>query len=346
MNLLTQYLEEHQDELCDEHRELWRQNPLRVLDCKREACINVTEKGPMLIDHLCDDCRSHFERVLEGLASIGIETTLAPRLVRGFDYYNRTTFEFVADAFESAQNSIGGGGRYDQLAEELGGKPTSGIGFGSGIERILLAREAEGVATALLNRTLDAFVIDTTGDASVASLVEELRSAGFATDRAYDQRSMKAQMKAADRSGARFALLIGPEELAAGEVTIRDLRSQDFDQTQRRVARARNRGDPRRTTEKVIMPEDVEATAMRDLLCGSVNDDHVGERVSVCGWVAKRREHGEHLAFLDVRDRSGVVQAVVPGSVDVRSEYVVRVTGTVAPRPEGTVNDRLATGQR
>jgi aspartyl-tRNA synthetase len=92
------------------------------------------------------------------------------------------------------------------------------------------------------------------------------------------------------------------------------------------------------------MPQDVEATAMRDLLCGSVNDDHVGERVSVCGWVAKRREHGEHLAFLDVRDRSGVVQAVVPGSVDVRSEYVVRVTGTVAPRPEGTVNDRLATG--
>jgi histidyl-tRNA synthetase len=238
VNLLTQYLEEHQDELCDEHRELWRQNPLRVLDCKREACINVTEKGPMLIDHLCDDCRSHFERVLEGLASIGIETTLAPRLVRGFDYYNRTTFEFVADAFESAQNSIGGGGRYDQLAEELGGKPTSGIGFGSGIERILLAREAEGVATALLKRTLDAFVIDTTGDASAAVLVEELRSAGFATDRAYDGRSMKAQMKAADRSGARFALLIGPEELAAGEVTIRDLRSQDFDQTQRRVARA------------------------------------------------------------------------------------------------------------
>jgi histidyl-tRNA synthetase len=237
VNLLTQYLEEHQDELCDEHRELWRQNPLRVLDCKRETCINVTEKGPMLIDHLCDDCRGHFDRVLAGLASIGIETTLAPRLVRGFDYYNRTTFEFVADAFESAQNSIGGGGRYDQLAEELGGKPTSGVGFGSGIERILLAREAEGVTTELLKRSLDVFVIDTTGDAGAAVLVEELRTAGLATDRAYDARSMKAQMKAADRSGARFALLIGPEELAAGEVTIRDLRSTDFDQTQRRIAR-------------------------------------------------------------------------------------------------------------
>jgi histidyl-tRNA synthetase len=175
--------------------------------------------------------------VLEGLAAIGITTTLAPRLVRGFDYYNRTTFEFVADAFESAQNSIGGGGRYDQLAEELGGKPTSGIGFGSGVERILLAREAEGVTTELLKRSLDLFVVDTTGDTSVAVLMQELRAAGYATDRAYDQRSMKAQMKAADRSGARLALIVGAEELAAGEVTIRDLRSQDFGQAQQRAGR-------------------------------------------------------------------------------------------------------------
>jgi histidyl-tRNA synthetase len=235
--LLSEYLSEHADELCDEHATIWRQNPLRVLDCKREECIGVTSKGPMLIDHICDACRAHFDAVVHGLGAIGIATTLAPRLVRGFDYYNRTTFEFVADAFESAQNSIGGGGRYDQLAEELGGKPTSGIGFGSGVERVLLAREAEGVTGELLKRTLDLFVIDTTGDVSVAAMIETLRLAGFATDRAYDQRSMKAQMKAADRSGARFALLVGPEELAAGEVTIRDLRSQDFGQTQQRVSR-------------------------------------------------------------------------------------------------------------
>src|SRR5271167_3769100 len=92
------------------------------------------------------------------------------------------------------------------------------------------------------------------------------------------------------------------------------------------------------------MPSDFEATSLRDLLCGSVNENHIGERLSVCGWVAKRREHGEHLAFLDIRDRSGVVQAVVAGSVDVKSEYVVRVTGTVTPRPEGTVNVKLPTG--
>jgi histidyl-tRNA synthetase len=237
VTLLSEYLAEHEDELCDEHRGIWRQNPLRVLDCKRDACIEVTSKGPKLIDHICDDCRAHFDRVVEGLGAIGVATTLSPRLVRGFDYYNRTTFEFVADAFESAQNSIGGGGRYDQLAEELGGKPASGIGFGTGVERIVLAREAEGVTSELLKRTLDLFVIDTTGDNAVTALIENLRAAGYATDRAYDQRSMKAQMKAADRSGARFALLVGPEELAAGEVTIRDLRSQDFGQTQLRVDR-------------------------------------------------------------------------------------------------------------
>jgi aspartyl-tRNA synthetase len=92
------------------------------------------------------------------------------------------------------------------------------------------------------------------------------------------------------------------------------------------------------------MPREYESTSLRDLLCGSISEAHVGQRLSVCGWVAKRREHGEHLAFLDIRDRSGVVQAVVEGSVDVKSEYVVRVTGTVTPRPEGTVNVKLSTG--
>jgi histidyl-tRNA synthetase len=227
------------DRLRDEHKTTWSTNPLRVLDCKDPACIAVTAEGPMLIDHICDDCRAHFNKVTAGLTSIGIEWQLAPRLVRGFDYYTRTTFEFAADALGAAQNAIGGGGRYDTLAEQLGGKPTSGIGFGSGVERLLLTREAEGVEPRnLINRSLDLFVIDTTNEDVATVLVDELRSAGFATGRAYDQRSMKSQMKVADKSGARLALLIGPQEMAAGEVTIRDLRSDDFEQTQRRVARS------------------------------------------------------------------------------------------------------------
>jgi histidyl-tRNA synthetase len=238
IELLSEYLEAHQMELCDEHRELWRQNPLRVLDCKKEACVKVTSKAPMLIDHLCENCRAHFDKVVAGLGASGIESFLSPRLVRGFDYYTRTTFEFIAESLGNAQNAVGGGGRYDKLSEQLGGKATSGIGFGSGVERLLLARAAEGVTTPLLKRTLDVFVIDTTGDDSIIALIEQLRAGGLATDRAYDQRSMKAQMKVADKSGARLALLVGPEELLAGEVTIRDLRSQDFEQTQQRVAQS------------------------------------------------------------------------------------------------------------
>ena len=181
----------------------------------------------MLIDHICDDCRAHFNKVLTGLSSIGIESELDPRLVRGFDYYTRTTFEFIAEALEGAQNAVGGGGRYDKLAEDLGGKPTSGIGFGIGIERLVLAREAEGERGDLVKRTLDVFVVDTSGDVAVMALVDELRRAGLAVDRAYDARSMKAQMRVADKSGARLAVIVRPQELAAGQVTMRDLRGED-----------------------------------------------------------------------------------------------------------------------
>ncbi len=237
--LLKAHLLRYVDELCDEHQKSYERNALRVLDCKTPQCIAVTARGPMLFENLCDDCRTHFNTVVEGLASIGITSTLDPRLVRGFDYYTRTTFEFVADALDGAQNAIGGGGRYDKLAEQLGAKATSGIGFGSGIERLLLARDAEGVEPKnLVKRSTDLFVIDTTGVDVATVLVDELRAAGFATQRAYDQRSMKAQMKAADRSGARYALLVGPRERESGEVTIRDLRSKDFAQAQRSVARS------------------------------------------------------------------------------------------------------------
>jgi histidyl-tRNA synthetase len=158
-------------------------------------------------------------------------------LVRGFDYYSRTTFEFISDALDGAQNAIGGGGRYDGLVEQLGGKPSSGIGFGSGVERLLLTLDAEGIKDdAGLRRDLDIFLVDTVGTDAPVVLLDRLRHEGYSVDRSYDQRSMKAQMKLADKSGARLALLLGPQELAAGEVTMRDLRSGDFGATQDRVA--------------------------------------------------------------------------------------------------------------
>jgi histidyl-tRNA synthetase len=208
--------------LCDEHRERVRENPLRVLDCKRPACIDASADAPRLVDHLSSGSEQHFDRVLTGLAAAGVEATLDTRLVRGLDYYTRTTWEFRAEALPGSQNGIGGGGRYDGLVEQMGGPSTPGIGFGTGIERILLTCDAEGCFPAPAT-SVAVFVVDVVGGAAARDLVAELRRAGIGADRAYDRRSMKSQMKQADRSGARVALIVGEDEEAAGQVTVRPL---------------------------------------------------------------------------------------------------------------------------
>ena len=225
LEALRAYLMEHRDDLCDEHKTRIEENPLRVLDCKRESCIRVTAGAPRMIDHLCDECASHFSRVREGLGELEIPFELEPRLVRGLDYYTRTTFEFQAPALESAQNGIGGGGRYDALTEQLGGPSTPGIGFGIGIERVLLACDAEGVFPAP-DATVDVFVVDVTGSV-VLRLVHELREAGVRAGRAFEGRSMKAQFKLADRSGAQLAVVVGPDELDRGIVKVQSLTGGD-----------------------------------------------------------------------------------------------------------------------
>ncbi len=222
VDVLVAYLDEHHRELCDEHRERYRANPLRVLDCKRPECRAVTEGAPRITDYLDEACASHLARVRAGLDALGIEHRLEPRLVRGLDYYTRTTFEFSATSLTSAQNAVGGGGRYDGLVEAVGGPPTPGIGFGIGIERLLLACDAEGVFP-VDPRPPDAFVVDVTGGTAARDLCAQLRRAGLGAVRAYDGRSLKAQLKQADRSGARVALIVGPDELAADVVTARPL---------------------------------------------------------------------------------------------------------------------------
>jgi histidyl-tRNA synthetase len=223
IEVLRTSLGRRRDQLCPEHRERLDANPLRVLDCKREACLAATADAPRLIDHLCDPCRAHFDRVLSGLESVGVRGDIDHRLVRGFDYYTRTTFEFSSLALETAQNGIGGGGRYDRLVEMLGGPPTAGIGFGIGVERVLLACDAEGVYP-VTPVGLDAFVVDVAGGESARDITAELRRAGLRVDRAFDDRSMKSQLRSADRSGARMALIVGPDELAAGTVSVRPMR--------------------------------------------------------------------------------------------------------------------------
>ena len=220
---LGRWLAERIDDVDPADRATAAANPMRVLDSKRPATRALTDRAPRIVDHLGADAAERFARVRAGLDALGIAHRVEPRLVRGLDYYTHTTFEFQAVALESAQNGIGGGGRYDGLAEALGGPPTAGIGFGTGIERVLLACDAEGVFPAP-SPPASVFVVDVVDGTHARDLVALLRRADLAADRAYGGRSMKAQMKAADRSGAAWALIVGDDEVAAGEVTLRDLR--------------------------------------------------------------------------------------------------------------------------
>jgi len=220
---LSSHLEAHAAELCDEHRFKWSVNPLRVFDCKRTECRKVSAGAPRMREALCEDCQRHFATVLDGLDRLGITYVQDDFLVRGLDYYTRTTFEYGSEVIEG----VGGGGRYDGLVAALGGPEVSGVGFGAGIERILLACDADGVLDnddLRLSGPLDAFVVDVTDTGAALELCAEIRAAGLAVDRAFDGRSMKAQLKAADRSGAKVACIVGSEELAGGLVTIRVLR--------------------------------------------------------------------------------------------------------------------------
>jgi histidyl-tRNA synthetase len=249
VKLLGAYLAERVEQLCPAHRVRHLENPLRVLDCKSEECRAATADAPHLLDHLCDECRVHFERVRAGLDTLGVAYEIDHRLVRGFDYYTRTTFEYASGALDAAQNGIGGGGRYDGLVEMLGGPPTPGIGFGIGVERVLLACDAEGVfpvSAAESARRLHAYVIDTAGGEAAVALTAELRRAGLRADRAFGGRSMKSQIKSADKSGALVALVVGPQELDAGTVGLRPLRSDD---AQRDVPRADVVSEVRRVVE-------------------------------------------------------------------------------------------------
>ncbi len=219
---LVDYLAARRGDLCDEHRGRVEENPLRVLDCKTDACRQQTAGAPLQVDNLCDDCAAHFERVTAGLSALSVPYRVEAHLVRGLDYYTRTTFEYAGTMLDSSQNALGGGGRYDGLVQAMGGPPTPAVGFAIGVERTLLALGSTGAAPVAPLR-LHAFVVDFAGGVAARDITRELRQAGFKVDRAFDGRSPRAQFKAADRSGARFALVVGPDEEEASQVAIKDL---------------------------------------------------------------------------------------------------------------------------
>jgi histidyl-tRNA synthetase len=223
--VLAEYLERHRSALAEDDRERIGTNPLRTFDSKEPATKEVMREAPLIRDHLCDACRKHFETVCGLLDDLGVPYTLDPALVRGLDYYTRTALEFVAGNLGS-QNAVGGGGRYDGLSEALGGPPLPGIGIAPGVDRILLARgEREEIGPGRVRVYVVA--VGERAAPEALAIATRLRRAGVGADLDLMGRSMKGQMKDAARSGARYAVILGDEELAERVATLKDLASEE-----------------------------------------------------------------------------------------------------------------------
>ncbi len=220
---LKAFLEEKKDSLCETCRERLGKNPMRIFDCKSEICQSLIQDAPTIFDSVCDDCRDHFNTVTDILDTVGIAYQIDKGIVRGLDYYSKTVFEFVSDNI-GAQGTVLGGGRYDGLIADLGGSDAPGIGFAMGIERLLLL--AEG-SMDVPEQTPDVFFIPI-GDAAkkqVYKLVYSLRSQGISAEYDLNCRSVKAQMKYADKIGANYTVVIGDDEIAQGSYPVKNMQT-------------------------------------------------------------------------------------------------------------------------
>ena len=218
---LKAYYEDNLGGVCPDCRARFEKNPLRLLDCKVEGCQPIIAGAPPFTDYLCSECASHFQEIRSYLEALAIPYSLNPRLVRGLDYYTRTVFE-IQPPQEGAQNTVGAGGRYDDLIEEMGGRPTPAIGFATGIERIIVNLKRAKVPIPAPARPAVFIVYQTAAARSAAvSLASDLRQAGIAAVMAVGRRSLKAQMRQADAAGVLYAAILGKEELATGTVILR-----------------------------------------------------------------------------------------------------------------------------
>ena len=217
---LTAYLQSHKDALCTTCKARLSQNPLRVLDCKDEGCIAIAADAPSILDHLDPESREHFDRLQRLLRSMGIEYAVDSRIVRGLDYYNRTVFEFVGTTL-GAQSTVCGGGRYDGLVEYMGGPPTSAVGFGIGLERLILAMDATDTHV----QAPDIFLgyIGEEGFVTAQVMAHTLRKSGVSAEADALERSIKAQLKYANKIGARFCAIIGDEEVKSQVLRLRNM---------------------------------------------------------------------------------------------------------------------------
>lgn len=222
---LKNYFAPRLGEMCADCKVRFEKNPMRILDCKEEGCRRFTADAPKMLDYLCDDCKDHFEQVKALLTVSGIEYETDPAIVRGLDYYSRTVFEFVTSA-AGAQGTVLGGGRYDTLLSDIGGKNVPAVGFAAGMERLLMAMEAEN-APFEREKTADCYLLGMDGRSreKAFALAGELRRAGVSAETDLMTRSVKAQFKYADKAGARFVAVLGEAELAEGAAEVKDMKN-------------------------------------------------------------------------------------------------------------------------
>lgn len=220
---LKAYFAEHLESMCENCRTRFDKNPLRLLDCKEEKCKTFTSKAPVIIEHLCDDCSSHFRQLQEYLQALRITYSINPYIVRGLDYYTKTVFELISTNI-GAQGTVCGGGRYDKLIAELGGSDLPGVGFGMGMERLLMVMEGQGLCIPKPSQ-FDVYVCTMGEEPKLAgfALAGELRLNNIKTECDHANRSMKAQFKYADKLGCRYVAIIGGDEYAAGVVKLKDM---------------------------------------------------------------------------------------------------------------------------
>ncbi len=214
------------DDLCEDCRRRMETNPLRVLDCKVPSCKVQTENAPKIIDYNCPDCRDHFQFVLRVLESAGLPYVINHRLVRGLDYYNRTTFEVVSETI-GAQGTVAGGGRYDGLVKQLGGPDVPGVGFAAGMERLALMIDQAGGIPEVCAQDFYLAVLDDSALAEAIVIAQKLREAGMRGDVSFTVKSLKSQMRQASKTGAKKCLLLGGNELAAKSITVKDMATGD-----------------------------------------------------------------------------------------------------------------------
>lgn len=222
---LKAYFEQYKDKLCATCLERLDKNPMRILDCKSDICSAIAKDAPVILDYLCDDCKSHFEGLKQNLETMGIEYKINPKIVRGLDYYTKTVFEFVTTSI-GAQGTVCGGGRYDGLVEQLGGNPTPALGFAMGLERLILTMQSQECSF-MEPATCDLYIASMGDNAlkKAMALTNELRAEGYQVEYDVMGRGLKAQMKYADKTGAKFSMVLGDNEIETNSATLKNMKT-------------------------------------------------------------------------------------------------------------------------